>query len=316
MVNKVSYKYINLLFRLFLGVGAVIYIYYKIREDWGTTIVKIDFSNIETNYLLLAFLLVFFNWGIEAIKWKYVIRKTLNISFFKAFNYTLTGVTAGLLTPNRIGEVPFRALLLGKKYFKEITLKTLVSSYSQMIITFIIGLCGLMVTYHLFDFGFDVNLLFGVFILIALVMLLLYFKLHNVKLLLYKIPYLKNNQLADALGVFSYKELLVILGLSFLRYLIFSFQYFLAMEAFGIDMINLTSISLIPVCFTVASFIPTILFSEIAVRASVALFIFGLTSDLNISIMAASLMLWNINVAFPALLGLFNLRKIKILSRG
>ncbi len=314
MANKVSYKYINLLFRLFLGVGAVIYIYYKIREDWGTTLVQVDFSNIETNFLLLAFLFVFLNWGVEALKWKYAIRKTLNISFFKAFNYVLTGITAGLLTPNRIGEVPFRALLLGKKYFKEITLKTIVSSYSQLIITFIIGIFALMVTYHLFDLGFNVILLFGVLILIAIVMLLLYFKLHYVKLLLYKIPYLKKNQLADALGVFSYKELFVILGLSFLRYLIFSIQYFLILEAFGIDMINLTSILLIPVCFMIASFIPTILFSEIAVRASVALFIFGLISDVNISIMAASIMLWGINVAFPALLGLFNLRKIKILS--
>lgn len=314
MANKVSYKYINLLFRLFLGVGAVIYIYYKLRDDWATTLNQIDFSNIEIQFLLLAFLFVFLNWGLEAFKWKYAIRKTLKISFVKAFNYTLTGITAGLLTPNRIGEIPFRALLLGKNYFKDITLKTIVSSYSQMIITLIVGVCGLMISYQLFNLGINANLLFGVLILVVVVMVVLYFKLHYFKLLLYKIPYLRKNQLAEALGAFSFNELLFILGLSFLRYLIFSIQYFLVLVGFGIDMNNLTSISLITVCFMVASIIPTILISEIAVRASVALFIFGIITDMNISIMAASILLWIINVAFPALLGLFNLSKIKILS--
>ncbi len=73
-------------------------------------------------------------------------------------------------------------------------------------------------------------------------------------------------------------------------------------------------IFLIPVCFLLASSIPTILISEIGVRGSVALFVFGVVSDLDIQIIMASVLLWLINVALPALLGLLNLKELKLLK--
>jgi len=64
----------------------------------------------------------------------------------------------------------------------------------------------------------------------------------------------------------------------------------------------------------IASFIPTILISEIGVRGSVALFVFGTVSNMDIQIILSSVLLWLINVALPALIGLINLNDLKILK--
>ena len=79
-------------------------------------------------------------------------------------------------------------------------------------------------------------------------------------------------------------------------------------------LIALEELFLIPVCFLLASSIPTILFSEIGVRGSVALFVFGVVSDLDIQIVLASIVLWFINVALPALFGFYDLYKFKLLK--
>ena len=275
---------------------------------------KIRLSEVNISLLFIAFLFVFINWGMEAIKWKYTIHNSAKISLFKAFKYTLTGITAGLLTPNRIGEIPFRALMLGKDKFKEITLKTIVSSYSQVLITVLIGTLGLFFTQDLFTFSLDVRIIFVGLILCCLLMLLLYFKVGRLVHLLEKIKYFKKKQIGEAINSFSIKSLAIISILSLVRYIVFSLQYYFILNAFGIEFTTVSSVFLIPVCFIIGSVIPTILISEIAVRASVAIFVFGVISDLDVFIMAASIILWVFNVAFPALLGLFNLKQIKILS--
>lgn len=314
MVSTSSYKYINLLFRITLGIGAVIYIYFKLKDEWLIALNKVKLSEVNVGLLFIAFLLVFINWGMEALKWKYAIHNSVKISFFKAFKFTLTGITAGLLTPNRVGEIPFRALMLGKNKFKEVTLKTILSSYSQALVTVIIGTVGLLFMQDLFIFKIDVKIICAVLVLCCVFMLLLYFKVGGFISLLEKIKYFKNKQIGEAINSFSEQSLVIILFFSLIRYMVFSIQYYIILNAFNIEFSTASTILLIPVCFMLASIIPTILISEIAVRASVAIFVFGIISDLDVSIMAASITLWGLNVAFPALLGMFNLQQIKILS--
>ncbi|MDB4534356.1 hypothetical protein N9242_05730, partial [Vicingaceae bacterium] len=94
------------------------------------------------------------------------------------------------------------------------------------------------------------------------------------------------------------------------------FQYFLVLRAFGLSLDGVNELLLIPVCFLIASFIPTILISEIGVRGSVALFVFGTFSDLEFQIILASVVVWMINVAVPALLGLLNLKELKLIKEN
>jgi uncharacterized protein (TIRG00374 family) len=311
-----TYKYINLLLRFIIGVLAVYFIYVKIEATFLNDIKNIAINDVNYFYLIVTICLLFLNWGLEAIKWKYTIRNTEIITFIKAFKSTFTGISLGFLTPNRIGEIPARALLLNRSIFKEITIKTGVSSFSQMLITLLFGLVGFIFTFQDFNNIMNPFIWIVILILVFFILLLIYFKTSKVEYLFNKVSFIKKKKYFQGLSDFSSKELLIILLLSLFRYIVFSFQYFLVLLAFGISINGVNEILLIPVCFLIASLIPTILISEIGVRGSVALFVFGTISDMDVQIILASIVLWIINVAIPALLGLLNLKGLKLIKES
>ena len=291
---------------------AVWFIYVRIEDDFLVKFQQIALNEIHIGLIIVATLLVGLNWGLEAVKWKYAIRKVEKITIFDAFKFTITGITIGLITPNRIGEIPARALLLNKNSFSDLTLKTIVASFSQLMITLLIGTIGFVFIHDQFNLEVSSTILNFVLLCSTFVLLLLYFKVNRLEAQFNSIKYFRNKELFKALSEFSFVELSNLLLLSFLRYLVFSIQFWLVLKAFGITLLNLEDILLIPVCFMFASFIPTIIISEIGVRSSVALFVFGLISDMDIQIILASTLLWLINVAVPASIGLLSLKEFKI----
>lgn len=312
MRKSLPYKYINLLFRFVVGIVAVCFIYEKLKADFFNNLGSIDNGQIKWSFLLATILFMFVNWGIEALKWKYAIRAIHQIKFIRAIRLTFTGITVGLLTPNRIGEIPIRAALLKSNSFKEVVLKTVASSFSQVIITFLMGGIGLMFTHNYFYLGLN-SILINAFILFGLLVLFaLYFNIQKLAPIFKKVKILRNEKLIESLMDINYNELLILLLFSLMRYLIFFLQYWLLLDAFGVELATFTEILLIPVCFLFASSIPTILISEIGVRGSVALFVFGVVSGLDIQIVIVSVLLWLINVAFPAILGLYDLKALKL----
>lgn len=314
MKNKKLYKYINLLLRYTIGVLAVGFIYYRLKDEFVDQLQFLRLSSINYILLFIVLILMFFNWGIESIKWKFAIKKIENITFVKAFKYTLTGITFSLLTPNRIGEIPARALLLNKNKLTELILKTIVSSYSQLLITLFLGSISLVFTINYFKLAFSSTFIIVGLSSFTILLGLIYFQVNSFENYFNRFEYFKKRQLFSALSTFTRKELFKILALSFLRYLVFFLQFFLVLKAVGVNISNFQEIMLIPLCFMITSCIPTLLISEIGVRGSVALFIFGVVSDMEIEIILASILLWLINVAVPALLGVFNLKEVKILK--
>ncbi len=314
-INKL-YKYINLLLRILIGLLALYFIYTRVNESFLDNLNKVEIIEIDYVLVVLAVILLFFNWGIEAFKWRYAIRNTEEVSVLKAFKFTITGITIGLLTPNRIGEIPARALLLNKSLFKELTLKTVVSSFSQVLITMLLGVVGFILTIQKNTIVIHPTLWIVFLTSGVIILFMIYFKTQTLVRLLSNVKYIRDKEIFKALSEFSERELLYILLLSFFRYFVFAFQYYLVLAAFKIELSGIYEIFLIPVCFMFASFIPTILISEIGVRGSVALFVFGTISNLDIQIIIASILLWLINVAFPSLLGLFNLKELKVLKEN
>jgi uncharacterized protein (TIRG00374 family) len=307
--NSILYKYINLLFRFTIGVGAVWFIYLKLNSDFLDSLegIKLNWS-----FFILTIFLLFVNWGIEALKWRFAIKDLYEISFIKALKLTFTGITIGLLTPNRIGEIPARAALLKTDSFKAVVLKTLASSFSQVVITFLLGGLGLVLTQEYFNFNY---LLLNTVMVLGLIFLItLYFNVKKLLPFFERFKILRNEKLIDSLKEIRFKELFTLLLYSLVRYFVFSLQYWLVLKAFGIELSSVTELFLIPVCFLLASSIPTILISEIGIRGSVALFVFSVVSDLDIQIVLASVLLWLINVALPAIFGLYDLKELKLLK--
>lgn len=292
---------------------AFVFIVYKIKSGLAENLNYIKSTKVEYQYLIVSLFLMLLNWGVESYKWKYIIRKYVQINFFKAFKFVLTGVTISLITPNRVGEIPARVMLLnGDEKSKDLVWLTTLGAFSQLLITVILGVIGLFFSSHYFE-NYYFNFLFLVLFGCVLLLSMLFVSFQKMPSIFQKIPILNKLSSKDFKEL-SFVELANVLILSALRYAVFCLQYWLVLKAFTIHLDEIQEIMLIPVCFLIASIIPTILLSEIGVRTSVAVFVFGMVSDNVIAIILASLLLWIINIALPAFFGLFNLNQLTILK--
>src|ERR1039457_787734 len=88
---------------------------------------------------VIVFLLIFVNWGIETVKWRYLIRKIEYVPFFKSFSSILSGIAVSTFIPTRVGEYFGRVFVLDKASRIEGILITLVGSLSQLLVTLIAG---------------------------------------------------------------------------------------------------------------------------------------------------------------------------------
>ena len=85
--------------------------------------------------------------------------------------------------------------------------------------------------------------------------------------------------------------------------MVFTTQFFILLQVFGVDVSYIDAIILATVMLFVISVIPTIAITEIGVRGSVALFLFGLVSANTVGILSSTFVMWTINLLLPALIG-------------
>ncbi len=123
--------------------------------------------------------------------------------------------------------------------------------------------------------------------------------------------YRRVKKYAKVFSWYSIPDLIKVLSISIARYVIFSFQFYLLLLAFGLTITYAEAIMLIGLIYLFMTVIPTIALSELGVRGSVSIFIFSLylepigkwSQDSSLAVFGASGMLWLINLAFPALVG-------------
>jgi len=304
--NTARYNYFNLIFRIAIGIAAILFIATKLLNDFPVQLNNYSSTDVNWYLLLVVIVLGLLNWGIETYKWRFLIANVKQISFIHAFKLVLTGITVSLITPNRVGEIPARAYLLNdKENLKHLIYYTFIGSYAQLLLTCLLGSVGLYFTLSLINLNIPFSSLM-VIILLGTLLVVAFFYFEEIKLMVFKFfkiePVLLNNP----------NQFLFALLYSFLRYVVFFVQYWLVLEAFNIHFSLISSLWLIPVCFLIASAIPTFLISELGVRSSVAVLVFSSLTDNNLSIISASVLLWVINIGLPAILGLFGLKELRI----
>ena len=84
-------------------------------------------------FIVWIFILMIVNWGIESLKWQFLIRKIEKISFLKSFEAILSGVSVSVFTPNRIGEWFGRVFILEKSNPWKGVFITMIGSFSQLL---------------------------------------------------------------------------------------------------------------------------------------------------------------------------------------
>ena len=288
---------------------------------------QFSFSNEAKALLILVFLLMFVNWGLESLKWKYLLSKIENISFIKAFKAIFCSATFNTFMPNRTGDFAGRIFFLKKANYWEGVFITAIGSFSQLLITVSAGLLSglyFVSNFTLLQIYFSAYSLGITYISVIAVNILLFFLFFNISfltMLLRRIPFFKATKLkiyTRIFSIYSAKNLLNVLLLSLFRYIVFIFQFFVLLKIFNVQISFVDAFPILSLNFLIVTIIPTFALSELGVRGSVAFILFDyyfnahqiMYGQLAFAVIAATTTLWLINLIIPAIAGslfIFNL---------
>jgi len=313
---------LSILLKLIITAGAYIYIYYRINSSLSQSHGFNLFLLLTPEKLIIllsVIILMGINWLIESLKWQKLLITIEKISINKSIKSVLVGITCSIFTPYRIGEYFGRPMLIAKQKRIKAIAANFISSISQNIVTFGLGVAGTVLlllnrTQNLLTTKSRIIILVAL-ISLCLLLLLFYF---SPKLLVKVIkaihPLSKLIKKFDFLEKYSKKELLNILLLSFSRYLVFFSQYYLLLLFFNVNIGLIDSFTAISLSYVFLFSIPGIPIADIGIRGSLALFFLGLYSSNDIAILSASSALWVINLAIPSIVGSYFLIKNKIVG--
>jgi len=257
------------------------------------------------------------NWCLEGIKWKLLIQPVEKISLWISIKAVLAGITVSLFTPNRIGEYGGRVFVLRPQNRWKGVFATIVGSLSQLTITVMFGLFAMIVfllkSDIVNDFHFIVSFaIILMFTLVVFSVLIFFFRVAALekffKIFSKKEKYLSN---ISIIRYYTKRKLLKVLALSTSRYFIFSLQYYLLLILFGVEINFFYGLLLIALIYFIVAVIPTFALTELGIRGSVAIFVIesyiklveGEAQQSATQVISASILLWIINLAIPAIAG-------------
>jgi hypothetical protein len=257
------------------------------------------------------------NWLLEAYKWRLLIMGIERISIWRSLKAIFSGITIAVFTPNRVGEYGGRVFHLKKADRIDATLLTIVGSYAQLIVTLVTGLfASIFFVPDYVGLGpitpmqYNLIALLGLAFCVFLIMLFLNTRLLTNLLKWLPIPS-KYGHYAEVFQYHKTGTLWKIFFASLGRYMIFTFQFYMLLRIFSVDVDYLHAMMMISMTYFVMTAIPTIAITELGVRGSMAVHFLGMIATDITGIFTASSMLWLINLAVPALVGIifiFDLR--------
>lgn len=318
LITKRFYKVISLFIKATIFLLSFLYIYKKlINSSYKEVFEYVLITNSTIYYFVFILILMFFNWASEARKWQLLIKPYERISFFKSLKSIFVGVTISIFTPNRLGEFAGRIFYLQKADKIQATVKSFIGSAFQLMITIIAGIVAFVMYYKrehnslsFFNTINYQNIGYGLVIFIVVITLFFFFLYKKKNTFLINLKSLIKEALVVRKGI-----LLLVFLLSLVRYTIFTIQYYLILLLLQVNIDFTTACMLIAIVFFITAAIPTFALTEIVVRGAVAASVFSMIQVAPFIIIAASLLLWTINLALPALIGSVFVWKLKFFKQ-
>ncbi|MCF6342118.1 MAG: flippase-like domain-containing protein [Bacteroidales bacterium] len=337
MLAKLGKTY-NILLRLTIVVLTFVFLYDQVfyRKDLQSIVdylPQVSSGRYFYFLLLVTVLLIPLNLLLEVVKWKLLISKLENVSVWNATKAVLTGVSVSMILPNRVGDYLGRVFVLKKANRLQAVLATILGSMAQLLTTILFGLTAVLFFFPFYaDLSEQLNIWFysgiiAVALITAVTSVFAFLNFSSFSLVLRRISGRAYRKISKYTEVFSWYNpdfLLKILGISIGRYLVFSFQFWLLLQAFQVPVSYFMAMVLVSLVYLLMAVIPTIALTEIGVRGSVSLFVFALylspaglwTEHIKLGVAAASTMLWVFNLAFPALLGTFFVYSLRFFRKN
>ncbi len=300
--------------KIFIFIVAWGYVIYKFQTMDGDVSLIFKDDNFSIPIFLFVCLLMFANWGLEAFKWQKLVECTQTISYKTAVSGVLIGLPLALITPNRIGEIGGRAIVLNQKR-KEAVFATLLGSLMQLCTTLIMGLMGIILCFAFLPHNQMIEraMVISLIALACIVCFILVCKnqrwLKNLFLrIVGKRIYVRLLQLVC---MYSRKDVARTLLISIFRYCVFASQFALLIQMLLPDLSFVEIFIGITLMYLFTTLIPTSVLGEIGIRGSVAMAVFQLYTT-NVSIIfQISILIWIINIVAPTLTGSFILLNVR-----
>ena len=262
-----------------------------------------------------VFLLMLFNWGLEAVKWRQLIERVEQISLWRAVESVFCGLTWAVFTPNRLGEYGGRVFFLSPKRRIIGVVAMTVGNIGQLVLTNVFGAIAVCVFVHRFIPLEPIIFaaVCGVAAVFALFFLIFYFNIKWLNGLLLSIRFTrKYKKFYSVLARYRKRELLQILLFCLARYAVFTTQYII-MFLWLIPNLSVADIMmLVPILFFVQSTLPSLDLLDIGIRSVTALFFFKYVTTQNTAVVACIASIWLINIIIPAILGSYFVFKLNI----
>ena len=287
--------------KLLIVITAFYFIYHQLvsndKLDWAkfSALVKEKQSVLG---ILFFVSFSFANRFLEILKWQNLVSFIKPISVGEATKQVLGALTAGIFTPNGLGEYAGKALFFEKTKTKKIIFLNLICNGIQLILTIFFGTIGLLFLGYTFWVVTIVLLIFG-FWFLAHLSKKIKIKGYSIEKLIYKI-----NEIPKSIHK---KNILLGIG----RYLVFSHQYYFLFLVFDVDLPYITLMATIAAVYFLASSLPSFQFLDFAVKGSVAMFFFGKLGVNEWVVVFISTLMWFLNVVIPVAIGSYFVIKFK-----
>ena len=311
-------KTLSFLIKIGIVVFSLYFLYKELvlKNDILNFDKSLFFKLITDNIILIVIVLflMFLNWFLEALKWRYMISKIEKVSIYTSLKAVFAGITVSSFTPNRVGEYGGRVFYLEKADRLKGVIITFIGSMSQLLITILFGSISFIILSELLS---ESKVLFSaiskfkllVFLLLFLLNVFIFYFFYNVHSFIsfFNLNKYINRfkQYIQTFTIYNSSELTNILLFSFSRYIVFSIQFLILLNVFEIDSSTFHSMLSVMLIFLFVSIIPTIVVAEIGVRGSVAIYVFSLFTINSIGVFSSTLLLWIINLVIPSLIGIY-----------
>ena len=299
-----------------LIVSYVVRFFQKSESDLSGVLplLKSCFTATNAFPLVTLFFLVPLNWALESLKWQFLARRAIPLTYTEAFRSTLTGLAVGVAFPAQLGDTVGRITSLRSKR----RLRTLGAALVSNGIQFYVSILGGAVCW----FWRGESLGFSQEITWVISGLLLFILAGGLVLEIFRqrlLDWRSNRSWAQKMKKnlmviqrYSYRELITALSIGLARYLVFVTQYALALSLFDLPISLLNILSGVGLIYLVKTILPAInAIGDLGIRQFTALYIFAPYHLASEKIIAATFLIWLINILVPLLVGVYFIWKFK-----
>lgn len=296
---KIQEKFLKYLQSILL-IGVLALLFWQLSNfDWNSY----NWSWPQNSKaLILAIILVWANWFFEWLKWKRVTKRIGLTNPEIVQNGFYAGMVTGFLTPSALGNFIGRMALVHKQFKAKIVSFTLFANGAQFLISLFFGALSLMVLAEI-PFVFRNLNLTWVITAAWLIGLFLYFTIQRIPFLIKLI-----SRKTPSINEVRSKDKLVFLGFSMLRYLVFSFQFYLVIIAFQPEL-DFTIWFWVWHIYLWTTLSPSLVMGKLFIRESIAVFVLSFAGvDVPVALMSG-LIVWAMNNALPSLFAYIKWKK-------